>query len=84
MAPMEEQLTDPYRPGARRHGSRAEYEYRVLTLPRETSRSDARQLLTEQAEYGRWELARVRLYRGGARKVWLRRRILRVDRAQWL
>ena len=57
-----------------------EYEYQVLRLPRGTSRQDARQLLTEHAEYGRWELARVRLHFGGARTVWLRRRILRVTR----
>jgi hypothetical protein len=57
-----------------------QYEYRVLTLPRETSRSEARRLLTEHAEYGHWELARVRLYLGGHRKVWLRRKIIRVAR----
>lgn len=56
------------------------YEYRQLSLPRGTSRADARALLTEEAEYGRWELARVTLYVGGARTVWLRRRILRVQR----
>jgi hypothetical protein len=56
------------------------YEYRQLTLPRGTSRADARALLTEHAEYGRWELATVTLYRGGARSVRLRRRILRVQR----
>ena len=55
-----------------------QYEYRVLTIPRSTSRNDARRLLTEEAEYGRWELARTRLYLGGARKVWLRRKIIRV------
>lgn len=54
------------------------YEYRVLTIPRTTSHGDARRLLTEQAEYGRWELARTLLYTGGERKVWLRRRIIRV------
>lgn len=58
------------------HGG--QYEYRVLTLPRSTSRSDARRLLTEEAEYGRWELARTLLFEGGVRKVWLRRRIIRV------
>ncbi|GAA0290746.1 DUF5703 family protein [Kineococcus aurantiacus] len=61
-------------------GAADQYEYRVLTLSRETTRSDARQLLTEHAEYGRWELARVRLYMGGSRKVWLRRKIIRVAR----
>lgn len=54
------------------------YEYRVLTVPSATSRDDARRLLTEQAEYGRWELARTLLFAGGERKVWLRRRIIRV------
>lgn len=55
-----------------------QYEYRVLTLPRTTSRNDARRLLTEQAEYGRWELARTILYAGGERRVWLRRKVIRV------
>ena len=66
--------------GTRRSRTRAvEYEYRVMTLSRDTSRNDARRLLTEQAEYGRWELARTRLYAGGERKVWLRRKIIRVQ-----
>lgn len=55
-----------------------EYEYRVLRLPASTSRGDARRMLTEQAEYGRWELARTRLFAGGERKVWLRRKTIRV------
>ena len=57
-----------------------DYEYRLLTIPRATSRAEARRLLTEHAEYGHWELARVRLYAGGARQVWLRRKIIRVTR----
>ncbi|HLS26791.1 MAG TPA: DUF5703 family protein [Beutenbergiaceae bacterium] len=59
------------------HGS-AHYETRVFTLPPRSSRQEVRQLLTEQAEYGRWELARLRLYAGGERKVWLRRKIYKV------
>ena len=35
-------------------------------------------MLTEQAEYGRWELARTLLFAGGERKVWLRRKVIRV------
>jgi hypothetical protein len=57
-----------------------EYEYRVLTLGRTTSRSEVQRLLTEHAEYGRWELMRVQLYEGGARRVTLRRKIIRVTR----
>lgn len=57
-----------------------EYEYQVLTFPRDVERSVVRQTLTDHAEYGHWELARTRLYLGGLRKVWLRRRVIRVRR----
>lgn len=61
-------------------GRRAEdYEFQIITVPRESSVSQVRAVLTEQAEYGRWEHARTRLYVGGGKKVWLRRRILRVE-----
>jgi hypothetical protein len=50
----------------------------VVTIDRRTSVPDARRMLTEEAEYGRWELARTRLYIGGERKVWLRRKIIKV------
>ena len=56
-----------------------QYEYRTLTIPRTTDGNDARRLLTYEAEYGRWELARTRLYVGGERRVWLRRKIIRVQ-----
>ena len=54
-----------------------EYEFRSLLLARDVSRNDARRLLTEQAEYGHWELDRLRLYPDGRRKVVLRRKIIR-------
>lgn len=57
-----------------------EYEFQHLVLPRGTSRGAARQLLAEQAEYGHWELTRVRRFPDGTRKVTLRRRILRISR----
>lgn len=56
-----------------------EYEYQRFELPRGTSRNVARRLLTDAAEYGRWELDRLRLYPDGRRKVVLRRRVLRVQ-----
>ncbi|MFI7589143.1 DUF5703 family protein [Spongisporangium articulatum] len=61
--------------------SGADYEYRLVVMPRGTTRAEARKVLTDHAEYGRWELARVQLMFGGARKVWLRRRIIRVTRS---
>ncbi len=57
-----------------------EYEYRVVTFARDTKGGDVRRALTEQAEYGHWELWRMRLYWGGARRAWLRRKIIRVQR----
>jgi hypothetical protein len=54
-----------------------EYEYQQLSLPRGTTRNAARQLLTDHAEYGHWELARLHLYPDGSRRVVLRRRIIR-------
>jgi len=54
------------------------FEYREVRIPRSTSNAAARQMLTEAAEYGRWELARTSLYVGGERRVWLRRRIIKV------
>ncbi len=57
-----------------------EYEFSQLYLPRGTSRSAARQLLADHAEYGHWELARLRLFPDGSRRVVLRRRIIRVVR----
>jgi Family of unknown function (DUF5703) len=67
-------------PHPRPPGAVGDYEFRLLVIPRGTSRAEARRLLTEHAEHGHWELARVRLYAGGARQVWLRRKIIRVTR----
>ena len=58
-----------------------EYEYRVITIPRGVPRSQVSRMLTDHAEYGYWELARMRLFVGGRGRVWLRRRIIRVSRS---
>lgn len=55
-----------------------DYEYQIVTIPRRESLASVRRDLTDRAEYGRWELARTRVYMGGEKKVWLRRRIIRV------
>ncbi len=57
-----------------------DYEYRVLSFGRMVPRAAIRQVLVEHAEYGHWELARSAVYLGGRRRVWLRRRIIRVQR----
>jgi Family of unknown function (DUF5703) len=60
----------------------AEYSYLVLRMPRGTSRDAARRILTEHAEYGHWELSRLRLYADGSRKATLRRKVIRAVRTQ--
>lgn len=54
-----------------------EYEVHKVRLDRTMSRSAVRRLLTEHAEYGGWELQRLRRYRDGSRDVWIRRKIVR-------
>ncbi len=51
-----------------------EWEYRPVEIPGDVSRVTAAVRLAIQAEFGGWELSRVRLYPGGVRKVVLRRR----------
>ena len=58
----------------------AEYSYLVLYLPRDIPRENARRILTDHAEYGHWELARMRLNADGSRKATLRRQIIRPRR----
>jgi hypothetical protein len=55
-----------------------EYVIERVRVERHVSRSAVRQLLTEHAEYGGWELTRLRRYRDGTRDIWIRRKIIRV------
>jgi hypothetical protein len=57
-----------------------QYSYLELYMPRGTSRDVARRILTDHAEYGDWELSRVRMFADGSRKATLRRRIIRAVR----
>lgn len=56
------------------------WEYLVLTVQPHESLAQVRRQVVDHAEYGRWDLRRSRLYTGGMRKYWLRRRIMRVQR----
>ena len=67
-------------PRMERAQARAHTQWRVVDIPRSITRAEATQILSEQAEYGRWEFARSLVYIGGARRVWLRRRAMRVER----
>lgn len=50
------------------------YEYAPLRLPTHIDNVSAEAQLSVAAEYGGWELARVRRYADGTRKVTLRRK----------
>ena len=58
---------------------RNNWEYLVMTVAPRDSLAEARRRVVEHAEYGQWELQRSILYRGGARRYWMRRRIIRVQ-----
>jgi len=58
--------------------SNVEYVVQRVRVHHQVPRSAVRQLLSEQAEYGGWELTRLRRYRDGTRDIWIRRKIIRV------
>jgi Family of unknown function (DUF5703) len=58
-----------------------EYEWAPLRLPPEVTRLSASTRLSIEAEYRGWELTRVRLYTDGSRRVLLRRKKSRAERA---
>lgn len=51
-----------------------EFEYFPLRLPPDVTRLTASMRLAIEAEFGGWELSRVRLYNDGSRRVLLKRR----------
>ncbi|GDX33105.1 hypothetical protein LBMAG15_20400 [Actinomycetes bacterium] len=58
----------------------ATWEFRDISMSRETSRESARELLTSVAETDNWELDRLRIFPDGRRSARLRRRVIRVAR----
>ncbi|MDR3201987.1 MAG: DUF5703 family protein [Bifidobacteriaceae bacterium] len=54
------------------------YESRVIAVPATVPRSEAQHRIADQAEYGRWELAKSTMYWGGARRMVLRRKAIKV------
>ena len=53
------------------------WEYDKVIFSREFSRNIVTKLLVERAEHGGWELDRVRITADGARRVTLRRKVIR-------
>ncbi len=54
-----------------------EWEFDHLLIPREFSRNWVTRLLVDRAEHGGWELDRVQIRADGARRIVLRRKIIR-------
>ncbi|WP_234983457.1 DUF5703 family protein [Demequina sp. NBRC 110053] len=67
-------------PSRGRSSAPSRFEWRVVDIPRDVTRSEVHAMVNEQVEYGRWELKRSQILVGGARRVWLRRRVMRVVR----
>lgn len=57
----------------------SDWEYAPLRIPSDVTRVNAAVRLALHAEYGGWELARVRKYTDGSRQVLLRRKRRKVD-----
>lgn len=71
----------PHDRAIRRRDYARQYEYLIVTVGPTERLADARQRLSEHAEYGKWELERTRIYVGGTHRYWLRRRVLKVERS---
>lgn len=56
------------------------WEFREVSISRDTPREEARRIITASAETGNWELDRTRIHRDGRRQYRLRRRVYRVMR----
>ena len=54
------------------------WEFRELLFSRDSDREETRQLLTDKADRGRWELDQTRIFRDGRKRVRLRRKVYRV------
>lgn len=54
------------------------FEVQSIKVPHTVTRNQIRKLLTEEAEYGHWELQRLRRYRDGSTEAWLRRKVIKV------
>ena len=55
--------------------------FREIFFSRDSDREETRQFLTFKADRGRWELDRTKIYRDGRKKIRLRRKVYRVEKA---
>jgi hypothetical protein len=57
------------------------WEFREIFFSRDSDCEETRQFLTFKADRGRWELDRTKIYRDGRKKIRLRRKVYRVEKA---
>jgi hypothetical protein len=57
------------------------WEFWEILFSRDSDREETRDFLTFKADRGRWELDRTRIYRDGRKRVRLRRKVYRIEKA---
>lgn len=57
---------------------KSHWEIREINFGSHSIINDTKDILTDLAEYGQWELHRTRIYPNGQKRVWIKRKVLRV------
>ncbi|MGA0733554.1 MAG: DUF5703 family protein [Candidatus Nanopelagicales bacterium] len=57
---------------------KSHWEIREITFGFRSNIQNTREALTDLAEYGNWELHRTRIYPNGLKRVWVKRRVLKI------
>lgn len=56
------------------------WEIREINFGRRSKIEESTAALTDLAEYGNWELYRTRIYPDGRKRVWVKRRIIKISK----
>lgn len=57
---------------------KSHWEIREINFGYRSQISDTKEVLTELAEYGHWELHRTRIFPNGEKRVWVKRRVIKI------
>ncbi len=58
---------------------KSHWEIREISFGFRSDIQNTKEMLTDLAEYGNWELYRTRIYPNGLKRVWVKRRVLRIN-----
>lgn len=64
--------------------TKSHWEIREISFAKRSKLEDATTALNELAEYGNWELYRTRIYPDGRKRVWIKRRIIKIVRPNFI